>query len=91
MEVVDLNGFPLRLSGHYPALLVVHDDRSGVIAGVSNVIATQGMNIAHMEVGRKEKGEMALMVIEVDQMIDDTLLASLRALPHVTQVSTLAN
>ncbi|WP_342509388.1 L-serine ammonia-lyase, iron-sulfur-dependent subunit beta [Sporosarcina sp. FSL K6-2383] len=91
MEVVDLNGFPLRLSGHYPALLVVHDDRSGVIASVSNVIAMQGMNIAHMEVGRKEKGEMALMVIEVDQMIDDTLLSELQALPNVTQVSTLAN
>lgn len=91
MEVVDLNGFPLRLSGHYPALLVVHDDRSGVIASVSNVIAKQGMNIAHMEVGRKEKGEMALMVIEVDQMIDDTLLQELRSIAYVTQVSTLAN
>lgn len=91
MEVIDLNGFPLRLSGHYPALLVVHDDRSGVIASVSNVIAAQGMNIAHMEVGRKEKGEMALMVIEVDQMIDATLLNELQALSHVTQVSTLAN
>ena len=34
------------------------------------------MNIAHMEVGRKEKGEMALMVIEVDQMINDDLIAS---------------
>ena len=72
MEVTELNGFPLRLSGHFPALLVVHDDRSGVIANVSNAIASQGMNIAHMEVGRKEKGKMALMVIEVDQMFDET-------------------
>ena len=39
MEVVELNGFPLRLSGHYPALLIVHNDRSGVIASVSNAIA----------------------------------------------------
>ncbi|MBB4823970.1 L-serine dehydratase [Sporosarcina luteola] len=91
MEVTELNGFPLRLSGHYPALLVVHDDRAGVIAGVSNVIAEQGMNIAHMEVGRKEKGKMALMVIEVDQIFDETLINQLQSLPNVTQVSTLAN
>ncbi|WP_060209041.1 L-serine ammonia-lyase, iron-sulfur-dependent subunit beta [Sporosarcina koreensis] len=91
MEVTELNGFPLRLSGHFPALLVVHDDRAGVIANVSNAIASQGMNIAHMEVGRKEKGKMALMVIEVDQMFDETLLNELKALPNVTQVSTLAN
>ncbi len=91
MEVVDFNGFPLRLSGHYPALLVVHEDTSGVIANVSNAIASQGMNIAHMEVGRKEKGEMALMVIEVDQMINDDLISELQSIAHVTQVATLAN
>lgn len=91
MEVTELNGFPLRLSGHYPALLVVHEDTSGVIASVSNAIASQGMNIAHMEVGRKEKGEMALMVIEVDQMINDQLIQELQSIAHVTQVATLAN
>lgn len=91
IEVVELNGFPLRLSGHYPALLVVHEDRAGVIAGVCNAIAQRGVNIAHMEVGRKEKGEMALMVIEVDQMITDDLTNDLEALPHISQISILAN
>lgn len=91
MEVVELNGFTLRLTGHFPALLVVHDDRSGVIANVSNALAAQDMNIAHMEVGRKEKGKMALMVIEVDQVVNDELIDELRKIPNVTQVSTLAN
>ena len=91
MDVVELNGFPLRLSGHYPALLIVHNDRSGVIASVSNAIAKLNINTAHMEVDRKEKGEMALMVIEVDQMIDAALINELESLPNVTQVSTLAN
>lgn len=91
MEVVELNGFPLRLSGNYPALLVVHDDRPGLIASVSNVLAERSVNIAHMEVGRKEKGEMALMVIEVDQLIDDSLLEELRCLPHITQIAVIAD
>lgn len=91
MEVVELNGFPLRLSGNYPALLVVHEDTSGVIASVSNALATKGVNIAHMEVGRKEKGQMALMVIEVDQLIDDELINEIKVLPHITQVSTIAD
>ncbi len=91
MEVTELNGFPLRLSGHYPALLIVHEDRAGVIASVSNALAAQGVNIAHMECGRKEKGEMALMVIEVDQFINENLIKELEILANVTQVSTLAN
>ena len=91
MEVTELNGFPLRLSGHYPALLVVHEDRAGLIASVSNALASQGINIAHMVVGRKEKGEMALMVIEVDQIIDDSIIEELKELPHITQISTIAD
>lgn len=91
MEVVELNGFPLRLSGNYPALLVVHEDTAGVIASVSNALATRGVNIAHMEVGRKEKGQMALMVIEVDQLIDDDLINEIKVLPHITQISTIAD
>lgn len=91
MEVVELNGFPLRLSGNYPALLVVHEDRSGLIASVANALAQRGVNIAHMEVGRKEKGKMALMVIEVDHLIDEGIIAELRGLPHITQVSVIAD
>src|SRR6185437_8361756 len=91
MEVVELNGFPLRLSGNYPALLVVHEDTAGVIANVSNALAKRGVNIAHMEVGRKEKGQMALMVIEVDQLIDDELIDEIKVLPHITQISTIAD
>ena len=47
--------FHLGLSGHYPALLVVHEDRAGVIASVSNALAAQGVNIAHMEVWTERK------------------------------------
>lgn len=91
MEVVNLNGFPLRLSGNYPALLVVHEDRTGLIASVSNALARQNVNIAHMEVGRKEKGKMALMVIEVDQIIDDSIIQELKVLPHIIQIATIAD
>lgn len=91
MEVVELNGFPLRLSGNYPALLVVHEDRTGLIASVSNALARQDVNIAHMEVGRKEKGKMALMVIEVDQLIDNSIIEELKALPHIIQIAVIAD
>ncbi|MCZ2257065.1 L-serine ammonia-lyase, iron-sulfur-dependent subunit beta [Sporosarcina sp. G11-34] len=91
MEVVELNGFPLRLSGNYPALLVVHEDRTGLIASVSNALAKKDVNIAHMEVGRKEKGKMALMVIEVDQLIDQSIIEELKVLPHIIQIATIAD
>lgn len=91
VELVELNGFPLRLSGSHAAILVVHDDRSGCIASVAKCLADQNINIGHMEVSRKEKGNMALMVIEVDQTVGPEVLEQIAQLPHITQVTRIAD
>lgn len=90
IEVTELNGFPLRLSGGHSALLVVHDDRAGCIANVANCLARYDINISHMEVSRRERGQMALMVIEVDQRIDQHVLSEIALLPNITQVTKIA-
>lgn len=89
IEITELNGFQLRLSGNHPAILVVHNDRYGVIAGVSNVLAKHEINIGHMEVSRKERGKEALMVIEVDQNVEAKLLIELEALPNIINVTKI--
>lgn len=91
IEITELNGFPLRLSGNHPAILVVHDDRSGCIANVANCLYKYDINIGHMEVSRKEKGHMALMVIEVDQNVDKEVMDELKELPNITQVTRIAD
>jgi L-serine dehydratase len=89
IEIIELNSFQLKLSGNHPALLVVHDDRFGVIAAVSNVLAKHEINIGHMEVSRKEKGKQALMVIEVDQNVASHLIEEVSSLPNITKVTKI--
>ncbi|WP_026674323.1 L-serine ammonia-lyase, iron-sulfur-dependent subunit beta [Alkalihalobacterium bogoriense] len=89
IEIIELNGFELKLSGNHPAILVVHDDTFGVIANVSNIVAKHEINIGHMEVSRKEKGQEALMVIEVDQNVEFELLQQLESLPNVNKVTKI--
>ena len=91
IEITELNGFKLRLSGHHPAILVVHDDRYGAIASVSNILAKHQINIGQMEVSRKEKGKMALMTIEVDVNLDENILNEISALPNITQVARVVD
>ncbi|WP_064093749.1 L-serine ammonia-lyase, iron-sulfur-dependent subunit beta [Rossellomorea aquimaris] len=91
VEIIELNGFELKLSGHHPAILVVHDDRFGAIASVSNILAKHQLNIGHMDVSRKEKGQMALMTIEVDQPIDDLVIEELTSLSNITQVTRISD
>ncbi|MDQ0217118.1 L-serine ammonia-lyase, iron-sulfur-dependent, subunit beta [Peribacillus cavernae] len=89
IEIIELNGFVLRLSGHHPAILVVHNDRFGTIANVSNVLAKHQVNIGQMDVSRKEMGKMALMTIEVDQNIEESVLEEISALPNIVQVTRI--
>jgi L-serine dehydratase len=89
IEIIELNGFKLRLSGNHPAILVVHNDRYGVIASVSNVLAKYEINIGHMEVSRKERGKEALMVIEVDHNVEEPLLMELETLSNITKVTKI--
>ncbi|KAB7663912.1 L-serine ammonia-lyase, iron-sulfur-dependent subunit beta [Bacillus sp. B1-b2] len=89
IEITELNGFQLKLSGHHPAILVVHNDRFGAIAKVANVLAKYEINIGHMEVSRKEKGKLALMTIEVDQNIEKYVLQELEALDCIEKVTTI--
>lgn len=86
IRVSAIDGFPTALSCDNPAILVFHKDRFGVVADVSNVLAKNEINIGHMEVSRREKGEDALMIIEVDNMSDKTLKAALEKLKNVTRV-----
>ncbi|HLR07709.1 MAG TPA: L-serine ammonia-lyase, iron-sulfur-dependent subunit beta [Bacillota bacterium] len=89
IEITELNGFQLRLSGHHPALFVMHNDRFGAIASVTSILAKHKINIGHMEVNRKDVGKDALMVIETDQNVEDVIIKELMEAKNITHVSRM--
>ncbi|MFC4557076.1 L-serine ammonia-lyase, iron-sulfur-dependent subunit beta [Virgibacillus kekensis] len=91
VEITELNGFELRLSGNHPALLIMHNDRFGAIASVTKILAKYEINIGHMEVNRKDVGKEALMVIEVDQNVEDTVLKELENADHIIRISKIVS
>ncbi|BAC13474.1 L-serine ammonia-lyase, iron-sulfur-dependent subunit beta [Oceanobacillus iheyensis] len=91
VEITELNGFELRLSGNHPAILIMHNDRFGAIASVTKILAKHEINIGHMEVNRKDVGKEALMVIEVDQNIEDEILNELNAADHIISISKIVS
>lgn len=90
VEITELNGFVLRLSGNHPAILIMHNDRFGAIASVTKILAKHEINIGHMEVNRKDVGKEALMVIEVDQNVDEAVLSELEKADHIIQIAKIS-
>lgn len=91
IEIIELNGFRLKLSGNHPAILVSHNDKFGTIASVSNILAKHKINIGHMEVSRKDVGKLALMTIEVDQTIEQGIIKEIEKLPNVLKVTKIVD
>ncbi|AQS58665.1 L-serine ammonia-lyase, iron-sulfur-dependent subunit beta [Desulforamulus ferrireducens] len=89
ITITEIEGFKISLSGESPTLLVFHHDRYGAIARVAHVLACNKINVGHMEVARKSKGELALMVIETDQDITEETLEDVKKIDHVYNVALL--
>ncbi len=90
IEITEVDGFSISLSGSNPALLVLHRDKYGAVAEVAGLIAKYEMNISYMEVSRHEKGHLAMMVIQTDEEIGEGLAAEVSALPNMLNVAVLS-
>jgi L-serine dehydratase len=86
IKLQSVNGFEADLDGGLEALLVLHRDEVGVIAIVSHILAANRFNIASVASHRKDKGDEALMVVEVDGQVPASIVAQIRELPAVREV-----
>lgn len=90
VQITEIDGFSLRLSGENPALMVFHRDVYGVIACVAGIMASNQINISSMEVSRKEKGNIALMAMETDQKVPDEVVKSISERENIIRVIRLS-
>lgn len=84
--VTEINGMSVSFTGQYNTLLVLHYDKPGTIAAVTNFMAYSGTNIGNFRLSRPKKGGEAVMTIEVDGDVSDQLIQSLRILPNIINV-----
>ncbi len=89
VAITEVNGYQVRLSGEFPALVTVHTDTPGVIQRVTNILAEHHINVAFMNVARQQKGKDAFMTIEGDHEIPAQALSVIAALPEMKMVRYL--
>ncbi|WP_019913929.1 L-serine ammonia-lyase, iron-sulfur-dependent subunit beta [Paenibacillus sp. HW567] len=86
IEIVDIDGFGVKLTGMYPTVLIQHMDYLGVLASVTDVMRKGEFNIGHMSLDRKNRSGAALTVLELDESATPELLRDLMALAAVKSV-----
>jgi L-serine dehydratase len=84
--VTRIDDFEVEITGELPTLVVAHVDQPGVIAGVTQVLAVSGANIATMSDAREKRGERALMLIETDATVPESVRRLICEVPGVSGV-----
>jgi len=83
---VDLvNDMKVDFNGESHTILVMHQDRPGVIASVTSLMRWQyrDLNICNFHLSRERKGGQAIMTIEIDSLPPDSLIEDIRNLENV--------
>ena len=84
--VSEINGMAVHVTGQSNTLVVLHRDKPGTIAAVTNFVAYSSVNIGNFRLSRPQKGGEAVMTIEVDGDVPDTLVQNLNILPNIIHV-----
>ncbi|PLR99944.1 phosphoglycerate dehydrogenase [Bacillus sp. T33-2] len=73
-RIVHINGFSIDFHPEGNLLYIQHMDRPGVIGRVGKILGDHQVNIATMQVGRKEAGGQAIMILSFDKPLDDKIV-----------------
>ena len=83
IKITNIDNIPVDFSGNNPTLILPHKDRPGVIAAVTKILADKNINIGSMKVFRTDKADYSIMVIETDELIDDSTITKLKELDYI--------
>ncbi len=76
-HITRIDDFRVDMQPEGTFLIVTHQDRPGVIATVSTLLARNDINIAGIELGREKPRGRAVMLMQVDDPIRPELLAEI--------------
>lgn len=77
-KVVSINGYDVELSMARHLVVLVYQDRPGIVALYGKAFAENDINIAAMQIARQQQGGKALSVITVDSPVPADVLENLR-------------
>ncbi|NCC42747.1 MAG: L-serine ammonia-lyase, iron-sulfur-dependent, subunit beta [Clostridia bacterium] len=83
IKIVQLNGVAVEFTGEYSTLIVIQNDKPGVVAHITMCLSEVIANIAFMRLFREEKGARAYTIVESDEKIPEAVLTHIRKNPNV--------
>ncbi|MHB8836518.1 MAG: phosphoglycerate dehydrogenase [Candidatus Methylomirabilia bacterium] len=88
-RIVQVDNFPMEAVPEGDMLVVMNNDKPGVIGGIGMLMGENGINIARMQFGRESAGGRAISVVSIDSPVSEAIMAKVRKLPNVLSVKQI--
>lgn len=83
VRIVRINQVDVDFTGEYSAIIVIHQDRPGVVAHITKCLSDRQVNIAFMKLFREAKGATAYSIVESDEKLPAEIIADIEENPNV--------
>ncbi len=90
IQIVNIDGREVQISGDSPTLIVTQYDKKGVINDITSVLSGNNINIAVMKLTRQGKGEIATTIIETDDDIPEQVVKLISMLPYIISAQAIS-
>lgn len=87
ISIEEIDGIETHFSGDYPTLVVHNIDQPGHVAEVTSALSHHAINIATLNLYRDKRGGYAVMIVETDQSIPESIVKWLEHLEGVIKVT----
>jgi D-3-phosphoglycerate dehydrogenase len=88
-RIIQVDNFPMETVPEGDMLVLMNNDKPGVIGGIGTLLGQNGINIARMQFGREKQGGMAMSVVSIDSAVSDDLMAKIKLMPNVLSVKQI--
>lgn len=83
VRITRINQVEVDFTGEYSAVIVIHQDKPGVVAHITKCLSDCNVNIAFMKLFREEKGATAYSIVESDERLPEEVIAHIKENPNV--------
>jgi D-3-phosphoglycerate dehydrogenase len=85
-RIVQVDNFPMETVPEGDMLVMMNNDKPGVIGGIGMLMGENGINIARMQFGRETAGGRAMSIVSIDSPVNEAIMAKVRKQPNVLSV-----
>lgn len=88
-RIVRVDNFPMETVPEGDMLVLMNNDKPGVIGSIGTLLGENNINIARMQFGRETAGGLAMSVVSIDSPVPATVLEKIKKLPNVLSVKQI--